>query len=64
MSQQWAPVAWGWCRDIYVDQLASVGINLLSDVAIVVLPMPVLWKLQLPMRSKIAVMSMFSIGLV
>ena len=33
------------------------------DIAIVILPLPVLWGLQLALRSKIAITVMFSIGL-
>lgn len=62
-SQQWHPTEHGHCRDIYLDQVTSVSINMVIDIAIVALPLPVLWNLQLAVRSKIAVTVMFSIGL-
>jgi hypothetical protein len=62
LSQMWAPVPGGWCRDLKIEELASVTINIALDAAIVVLPMPVLWGLQMPIRNKIFISVMFSIG--
>ncbi|KAI3554723.1 hypothetical protein CaCOL14_000168 [Colletotrichum acutatum] len=62
MSQQWAPVEGGHCRDITVDQLVSVTINIVVDIAMTALPMPALWGLQMPLRNKIAVSAMFGMG--
>jgi hypothetical protein len=63
VSQQWDPQPGGSCRDITIDQLASVSLNMVIDIAIVILPLPVLWGLQLALRSKVAITVMFSIGL-
>ncbi|OHE90562.1 integral membrane protein [Colletotrichum orchidophilum] len=62
MSQQWAPVEGGHCRDITVDQLISVTINIVVDIAMTALPMPALWGLQMPLRNKVAVSAMFGMG--
>ncbi|OLN85292.1 hypothetical protein CCHL11_04333 [Colletotrichum chlorophyti] len=62
MSQQWAPVEGGHCRDITIDQIVSVTINIIVDVAMTALPMPALWGLQMPLRNKIAVSAMFGMG--
>jgi hypothetical protein len=64
ISQQWDPVPGGWCRDMSLEQLTSVSLNIVVDLAIVVLPMPWLWGLQMATRNKIFVSIMFSIGLV
>ena len=37
--------------------------NLLMDVAVVVLPMPVLWGLQMPMAKKLVLTGMFGMGI-
>ncbi|KAK2049811.1 integral membrane protein [Colletotrichum somersetense] len=63
MSQQWNPVPGGHCRDITIDQIVSVSINIIVDVAMTVLPMPMLWGLQMPLKNKIAVSAMFGMGL-
>ncbi|KZL64382.1 integral membrane protein, partial [Colletotrichum incanum] len=62
MSQQWAPVPDGHCRDITIDQIVSVTINIVVDIAMTALPMPALWGLQMPLRNKIAVSAMFGMG--
>jgi hypothetical protein len=64
------PIAANWNRTIpgakcgnIVAEFISVGtINLLIDVCIIVLPMPVLWSLQLPTRKKIGLTAIFGIG--
>ncbi|KAL0941908.1 uncharacterized protein CTRU02_204671 [Colletotrichum truncatum] len=62
VSQQWAPVPGGNCRDITIDQIVSVTINIVVDVAMTILPMPALWGLQMPLRNKVAVSAMFGMG--
>jgi hypothetical protein len=37
--------------------------NLAIDVFVVLLPMPTIWRLQLPMDRKIGIMAMFSLGI-
>lgn len=41
---------------------ASV-INMLTDVLATILPMPLIWKLKLPARQRLAVMSIFGLGI-
>lgn len=62
VSQQWAPVPWGWCRSLTSAELSSISSNLVLDTAIVILPMPWLWNLHMPLGKKIVVMVMFSFG--
>ncbi|KAK8062547.1 hypothetical protein PG997_014644 [Apiospora hydei] len=62
VSQEWDPVPWGWCRDLKYSELSSISMNLALDTAIVVLPMPWLWNLQMPTSKKIVVMIMFGFG--
>jgi hypothetical protein len=65
-----SPVEFNWDKTIpgscdpnsMVAYIMAGTTNLLIDVFIVVLPMPVLWKLRLPWPKKIAVISMFSLG--
>jgi hypothetical protein len=61
--QQWNPQPGGTCRNLVVQELTSVSLNMIIDIIIVILPLPVLWSLQLAVRSKLAVSVMFSIGL-
>ena len=52
------------CRPITRQEFASVAINMALDLAVVVLPLPVVWSLRMPTRKKVAVSLMFSLGLV
>ena len=52
----------GTCGDT-TQAYEAVGIlNLMTDLTIVILPMPVLWKLQLPVAKKVALTFMFGVG--
>lgn len=64
LSHLWNPVPGGWCRELTTEEYTSVAFNLVIDLGIWVLPMPVLWNLQMPFRKKVFVTIMFSIGLI
>ncbi|KAI1082685.1 hypothetical protein F5B20DRAFT_480077 [Whalleya microplaca] len=51
------------CRPIAVPELISISLNLFFDLSIVLVPVPIIWKLQMPLRKKLAVNAMFSLGL-
>lgn len=61
-DQLWNPRPNGHCRDMQYSDYATVSINLFLDLAILILPMPTLWSLQLPVRKKVIVTVMFSFG--
>lgn len=63
LSHLWDPVPGGWCRELTDEEYTSVAFNLLIDLGIVILPMPVLWRLKMPLQNKISVSIMFGIGL-
>jgi hypothetical protein len=52
------------CRDLHPVYFAQAGFNLLSDMALLVLPMPTLLSLRMNHNKRIAVLSIFSIGLI
>ncbi|KAI1755756.1 hypothetical protein F4782DRAFT_538223 [Xylaria castorea] len=64
LSQYWDPKPTGWCRDTVISDSATVAGNLLLDILVLALPLPVLWRLQMSVRDKITVTAMFSIGIV
>jgi hypothetical protein len=51
------------CYDPTLFFLATAGLNLFSDIVILLLPIPMLLGLQVPRRQRIAVAGIFSIGL-
>ncbi|CRG92078.1 hypothetical protein PISL3812_09133 [Talaromyces islandicus] len=66
------PFAYNWditikdgeCGDRYLPFLLSAIFNLLLDFAIILLPLPVLWRLQLKTGKKIALTAVFGVGIV
>ncbi|OCK76821.1 hypothetical protein K432DRAFT_396111 [Lepidopterella palustris CBS 459.81] len=50
------------CIDGYKTDLVIGALNLLTDTIVLILPMPVLWTLQLSVAKKIGVAACFSIG--
>ena len=63
VSYIWNPVPGGGCRDLIYQEYASVSVNMAIDLAIFVLPLPVLWTLQMTTRNKFYVTIMLSFGL-
>ena len=51
------------CHPIQQQQYASVAVNMVLDLAVVVLPLPSIWQLQLPIGKKVFITLMFSMGL-
>ncbi|CAG8943937.1 unnamed protein product [Penicillium salamii] len=53
----------GSCGDIRKIQYASAGFNMGMDLLVVLLPLPVIWKLRMSSRKKIGVTTAFAIGI-
>jgi hypothetical protein len=62
------PFAWdktipgGQCFDVTALFYANAGINIFQDVFIYVLPMKLLWEVQIPRKQKIALIIVFAVG--
>lgn len=52
----------GRCNNINAQGWTSAAFNVILDIIVLSLPMPMLWKMQLNKRKKFLVMMMFSIG--
>lgn len=64
ISYRWGvTTAGGFCGNQKALDLDIAVINLLLDVVVVVLPMPVLWRLPLARGKKVALTCMFGIGI-
>lgn len=64
------PVAFNWdltldgsCGDEGVAQLAAAAINMVIDVGIVALPLPIVWGLHMRTSQKIGIVVTFGLGL-
>ncbi|KAI9844431.1 MAG: hypothetical protein M1838_002189 [Thelocarpon superellum] len=55
-------VTWGHCTDRAKQSLASGSMNIITDVLLIILPLPVVWRLRLPLKQKLALVGVFMIG--
>lgn len=55
-------IAKGTCLNVNAAYLTVSGINLVLDVMVVALPMPIVWTLQMPRAKKVAITVIFSMG--
>ena len=58
--QPWLPE--GHCFTYDTWNMASGVFNVVSDVTVLILPMPCLWKLQLPFKKKLTTIGIFAMG--
>ena len=62
VSHVWDPKSRGYCRPLIVEETTVVGINMVIDTLIVLLPMRPLWGLQMAMRKKVGISVLFGLG--
>lgn len=63
ISYMWHPVPGGSCKSPLVLEVTSVAISMFLDIVIVIMPMPLLWRLQMAARHNVVIMVMFSLSL-
>ncbi|CAI6336677.1 unnamed protein product [Periconia digitata] len=63
IERQWNKNVNGRCTDTYKQNLADTITNMVLDLLVIVLPMPLLWQLQMPMATKLKVCGIFGLGL-
>lgn len=63
-AYNWDLAVAGSCADTNKAWLSAGIINLLIDVCIIYMPLPLLWKLQMPVMKKIGITAMFGVGAV
>ncbi|KAL8671865.1 MAG: hypothetical protein Q9168_003655 [Polycauliona sp. 1 TL-2023] len=62
ISFNWDASVNGTCGNVAANCLAGAGINTLTDILILILPMPIIWRLQVPLRNKIILSLIFGLG--
>jgi hypothetical protein len=60
----WKPSVDGTCMNPEIVYFTNAPFNILTDFVLFGLPLPILWKLQIPRRQKIGLVFLFAIGLV
>ncbi|KAI0434871.1 hypothetical protein F5Y09DRAFT_354852 [Xylaria sp. FL1042] len=64
VSQHWDPKPDGWCRATIISDNATLAANLILDVIVLALPLPVLWSLAMSIRYKLTMTALFGFGIV
>ena len=63
VSKSWdTSITGGYCVNLPVFYIANLSLNSATDIAVLILPIPMLWKVQMPFRQKIAVTAIFMTG--
>ncbi|KAJ5835729.1 hypothetical protein N7447_001755 [Penicillium robsamsonii] len=62
LAKFWDPTVPGFCFDKKALWFSNSAIHIITDIVILVYPMPVLKSLQLPSRQKFALMAVFALG--
>ncbi|KAL8953746.1 MAG: hypothetical protein Q9222_000428 [Ikaeria aurantiellina] len=62
ISFNWNGSIQGSCGDVAANCLAGAGINTLTDIIILILPMPIIWRLHVPLRQKVMLSLIFGLG--
>lgn len=63
-AYNWNKTIDGSCADTRKAWISAGIINLLIDACIIYMPLPLLWKLQIPIAKKIGITAMFGVGAV
>ena len=59
----WNQTACNSCSSQALLSILSATVSLLLDITVVLLPMPVLWGLQMPIKKKLVISGMFGLGI-
>lgn len=62
VHKTWSPTEPGHCLDLIKLGVASGYINILTDLMIIILPIPVVMSLQLSPKTQLAVIAIFATG--
>lgn len=61
-SLNWVKAEPGKCFNIVAETQAGAVINLIFDLMITILPISTIWRLQMPVRKRLAVIFIFALG--
>ena len=63
LEKLWNPMLKGRCINNTVFLLTDCAVSIVSDLTILILPMPLIWGLNIPTKRKAEIMTVFSFGL-
>ena len=58
----WNPQVKGKCINLSAELIASSVLNVVTDFLLLVLPLPILWRLQISMERKLELIGIFLLG--
>jgi uncharacterized membrane protein YbhN (UPF0104 family) len=58
------PALPGICIDTHASIIATSAINVVSDFTILITPIAAIWRLQMPVKKKLAAAAVFAVGIV
>lgn len=59
----WNKTIKGTCPNAEAGRIATAALDIVMDVIMFVLPVPMVWRLILPLRQKLAVAAIFGVGI-
>ncbi|KAL8780406.1 MAG: hypothetical protein Q9213_006491 [Squamulea squamosa] len=62
ISINWDVSVTGTCGNVAANCMAGAGVNTLTDILILILPMPIIWHLHVPLRNKLILSLIFGFG--
>ena len=62
-AKNWDPLLPGFCGPIKASLVADGIINVVIDLAMIILPMPMVWQLQMSQQRKLALTVVFALGI-
>ena len=63
LNKLWDGLPYGWCMSTAAVGLALASLQITADVFVLAIPVPVILGLQLPLKQKLGVMSIFGAGI-
>ena len=63
IRKRWDKDVPGKCGNATVEWLSFAGVHMVFDLVSVLLPLPIIWRLQMPTRKKFGVSMTFALGL-
>ena len=62
LAKLYHPVMPGYCIDVLKQAFWQGVVNVLSDVMVLAIPIPIVWPMQMPLKHKLGVIGIFSTG--
>ena len=66
VERNWEPIPQSWTRDHCIDRtglyFATALTNTVSDIILILIPIPMIWRLHVSVRQKLGIAAIFGVG--